>query len=171
MSAIEHSEARRIELLAALVACDGMPKIAARRLAEQGTDATWQELKALREEHAGTYQALAVEHARTTEEALVVEFRELARLGQRATRQYLEDLVERQEAGELTRDEERAMPQVIQAMQKVVQVSTDKLLSLTGRPTDGGSTDPLAAARWLIDAGVLKPVERPAIDGTAEEVS
>ena len=78
MSAIEHSEARRIELLAALVACDGMPKIAARRLAEQGTDATWQELKALREEHAGTYQALAVEHARTTEEALVVEFRELA---------------------------------------------------------------------------------------------
>src|SRR5690242_4267852 len=166
---VRYSDERRIELLSALVACDGMPKLAQRRLADQGVEVDWQELKRLKEQEQSMYQALAVERQRTTEEALAVEFRELARLGQRATRNYLEGLLEKQDAGTLDREEARALPQIIQALAKVQQVSTDKLLSLTGRPTDGGSSDPLAAAKELIQLGVLQPVQRPSIDSTAEE--
>ncbi len=169
-TAVVHSEAQRIELLSALVAADGRPKAAAVRLRDQGTEVTWMELKRLRQDHPATYQALAVEHARTTEEAMVVEYRELARLGQRATRNYLEDLVDAQEDGTLDQNQQRALPQIIQALAKVQQVSTDKLLSMTGRPTDGGNTDPLRAAKDLIEMGVLKPVERPTVESTAVEV-
>lgn len=168
-----YSEAQRVEILSALAACDGMPKVAARRLAAQGTQITWTEVRRLREEYAGTYQALAGEIGRAQEEALTIEYRELARLGQRATRNYLEDLLERQESGELDYNEQRALPQIIQALQKVNQVSTDKLLSLTGRPVDGGAVNPLEAAQWLVDNGILEPVARPAVepahDTTAEE--
>lgn len=166
-----YSEAQRVEILSALAACDGMPKVAAKRLAQQGTDIKWTEIRTLREEYGGTYQALAGEISRAAEEALTIEYRELARLGQRATRNYLEDLVEKQESGTLDYNEQKALPQIIQALSKVQQVSTDKLLSLTGRPTDGGSVNPLEAAQWLIDAGVLEPVKRPAIESTAEEVA
>lgn len=172
--ATTYSEAQRVEVLSALAASDGMPKVAAQRLAQQGTDIKWTEIRSLREEYAGTYQALAAEISRAAEEALTIEYRELARLGQRATRNYLEGLLERQDAGELDYNEQKALPQIIQALAKVQQVSTDKLLSLTGRPTDGGSVNPLEAAQWLIEAGVLQPVARPAIeahDTTAEEVS
>jgi hypothetical protein len=169
---ITYSESQRVEILSALAACDGMPKVAAKRLAQQGTDIEWTEIRTLREEHGGTYQALAAEIARAQEEALTIEYRELARLGQRATRNYLEGLLERQESGELDYNEQKALPQIIQALAKVQQVSTDKLLSLTGRPTDGGSGNPLEAMQWLIDAGVIQPVRRPTIeatDSTAEE--
>jgi hypothetical protein len=164
------SEPQRVEVLSALAACDGMPKRAAKRLQEQGVDIAWTEIRTMREQHAGTYQALASEISRAAEEALTLEYRELARMSQQVTRNYLADLLERQEDGTLTRDEQRALPQLVQAMQKVSQVSTDSLLKLTGRSVDGSSSDPLAAAKALIDMGVLEPVKRPvAIEGTAEE--
>jgi hypothetical protein len=171
-----YSESQRIEILSALAACDGMPKHAQKRLVEQGVDITWTEIRALREKHAGTYQALAAEISRASEEALTIEYRELARLGQRATRNYLEGLLDRQENGELDYNEQKALPQIIQALAKVQQVSTDKLLSLTGRPTDGGSGNTmLESVEFLVKIGVIEGVKRPAIepatDGTAEEVS
>jgi hypothetical protein len=165
-----YSEAQRVEILSALAAADGMPKVAAKRLAEQGTKVPWTEIRLLREAHTGTYQALAAEISRAAEEALTVEYRELARLAQKVTRNHLEHLADAQEAGTLDYADQKSMPQTIQAMAKIMQVSTDKLLSLTGRPTDGGNVNPLEAAQWLIDAGVLEPVRRPAIEGTAEEV-
>lgn len=165
-----YSESQRVEILSALAACDGMPKVAAKRLAQQGTDIPWTEIRRLREAHAGTYQALAAEISRAAEEALTLEFRELGRLAQKVTRNHLEHLVEGQESGTLDYSDQKSMPQTIQAMAKVMQVSTDKLLSLTGRPTDGSSQDPLKAAQWLIEAGILEPVQRPSIESTAEEV-
>jgi hypothetical protein len=168
----ELGEARLVEMLSALVACDGRPVHAQRRLKAQGVDVKWTELRDLREQHAAMYQALAVEHSRATEEALAVEYRELARLGQRATRNFIEGLLEYQETTpNSVLMEDKTVPQIIQALAKVQQVSTDKLLALTGRPTDGGSSDPLEAARKLVELGVLQPVQRPSIEGTAEEVS
>jgi hypothetical protein len=165
-----YSEAERVEILSALAACDGMPKVAAKRLKEQGTTIPWTEVRTLREKHAGTYQALAAEISRAQEEALTLEFRELGRLAQKVTRNHLEHLVEAQESGTLDYADQKSMPQTIQAMAKVMQVSTDKLLSLTGRPTDGGQVNMLEATQWLIEHGVLEPVKRPAIESTAEEV-
>jgi hypothetical protein len=164
-----YSEAQRVEILSALAAADGMPKVAAKRLKEQGSDVAWTDIRRLREAHAGTYQALAAEISRAAEEAMTIEYRELGRLAQKVTRNHLEHLAEAQESGTMDYADQKAMPQTIQAMAKIMQVSTDKLLSLTGRPTDGGNVNPLEAAQWLIDAGVLEPVKRPAIDSTAEE--
>jgi hypothetical protein len=174
--ATTYSEEQRIEVLSALAASDGMPKHAQKRLAEQGIDVDWTDIRALRDAHAGTYQALAAEITRAKEEALALENRELARLAQKATRNYLEDLIEAQEDGALDYNQQKALPQIIQALQKVNQVSTDKLLSLTGRPVDGGGGDTMMESlEFLQRIGVLKPVERPAIpadaDSTAEEVT
>jgi hypothetical protein len=161
-----------VEVLSALAATDGSVRLAVRRLHEQGrSDISAGQLTVLRERHAGMYQALAVERASAQEEAMAQEYRELVRLGQRATRTFLEDLNEKLEdpAG-LSYDMQRQLPQIIQAITKVQQVGTDKLLALTGRPTDGGSGDVMAGAELLVKLGVLKPVERPSIEGTAEEV-
>jgi hypothetical protein len=170
-----YSESQRVEILSALAACDGMPKHAAKRLVEQGLDITWTEVRALREQHTGTYQALAAEIGRTREEAITIAYRENTALAQRLTRNFLDDLLDRQEAGELSREEQRQMPQIVQAITKVQQVSTDKLLSLTGRPTDGGTGNTMLEAVELLERlGVVERVERPTlpahVDGSAEEV-
>lgn len=167
MTDLALSEERLIEALSAIIACDGSARMAAKRV-----DYAPDELKALRERHAGMYMALAAERARAQEEAIAQEFRELARLGQRATHTFLDKLNEDLENDTLDRDVQRQLPQLMQALAKIQQVSTDKLLSITGRPQDGGSGDPLAATRELIELGVLVPRERPAdIDSTAEEAS
>lgn len=172
-----YSEEQRIEILSALAACDGMPKHAEKRLVERGIDVTWTEIRTLRERYAGTYQALAAEVARAQEEAIQIAYRENTALAQKLTNNYLMTLLERQEDGELSREEERALPQIIQAMAKVQQVSTDKLLAMTGRPTDGnGGGGMLESVELLVRLGVIDPIERPTLapadaEGTAEEVS
>lgn len=164
------SEEQLIERLAALAASDGSPRLAIKRLAEQNVVVQRGELEILREQHAGMYMALSAERSRAQEEAIAQEFRELARLSQRASRVFLEDLNEKLESGDIDYEMRRHMPQTIQALAKIQQVSVDKLLSITGRPQDGGGGDPLAGAKILVDLGVLVPRERPsAIDGTAEE--
>lgn len=166
----ELSEAQLIERLSALVAADGSIIKATRRLREDGLEITRPELEKLRERHAGLYQALAAEMSRTQEEAMAQAFREQGRLAQRATTAFLDKLTADIEEGTLPDDIKRQLPQLMQALAKIEQVSADKLLSLTGRPADGGSGDPLAAAQVLIKLGVLKPVERPVVvDTTTEE--
>lgn len=170
------TEEQRIEVLAALAACDGMPKHAEKRLAQQGVTIHWTEIRAMREQYAGTYQALAAEIRHAAEEALTIAYRENTALAQKLTNNFLIDMLERQESEEgLTREELRAMPQTIQAITKVQQVSTDKLLSLTGRPTDGGGGNTMIEAVELLERfGVIERVARPttpAIEGSAEEVA
>jgi hypothetical protein len=166
----EISEARLIECLSALLACDGSIIKATERLREDGIEMEREELQKLRERHAGLYQALAAEVSRAQEETIAQEFRELARLGQRATHTFLDKLNADIEAGTLPYEIQRQLPQLMQALAKIQQVSVDKLLSITGRPQDGGSGDPLRAAKELMDLGILVPRDRPAdIDTTAEE--
>ena len=171
LPATTYSEEQRVEILGALAACDGMPKHAAKRLAEQGIDIPWADIRRLREQHAGTYQAMAAEITRAQEEALAIEMRELARLSQRVTRNHLEHIADAQEDGTLDHNDARSMPQLIQAAAKVMQVSTDKLLSLTGRPVDGSSgSSMLEAVDVLERLGVIERVQRPAIiEGTVVE--
>lgn len=166
------SEEQLIERLSALLACDGSFRLAQRRLQEDGIEIEVAELKRLRDRHPGMYQALAVERSRAQEEVIAQEFRELARLGQRASKVFLDDLLEGMENNTLPNDLRRQMPQLLQAIAKIQQVSVDKLLSITGRPQDGGNSDPLGAARELIELGILVPRERPAdTDTTAEEAT
>ncbi|HEU4975294.1 MAG TPA: hypothetical protein VFT50_09410 [Baekduia sp.] len=164
------SESQLIERLSALLACDGSVRMAVKRLAEDGIEVDVAELKRLRERHGGMYMALAAERSRAQEEAMAQEYREIARLTQRASKTFVADLQETLDSGQIPYELQRQLPQTMQALAKLMQVSTDKLLSITGRPQDGGTGDPLAAAKELIDMGVLVPRERPAaVDSTAEE--
>jgi len=168
------SEAQLIELLSALAACDGSTRLAVRRLSEAGVDINAGRLKLLRQQHGGMYLAIAQERSTAQEEAITQEFRELTVGAQRFTRAYLDDLAGRMEDDQLTDAEKRGLPQIIQATTKVMQVSTDKFLALTGRPTDGKIGDNSEAAATLVRLGVLVPRERPEIEesipGEAEEV-
>ena len=172
MTALATSEERRIELLAALAASDGSKRLAVKRLAAQGTTSTEAELETLRTGHAGAYQALAVERARGQEEAIAQEYRELTRVTQRVTRSFMDEIADQIDEGgidSLPPDLRRGLPQVVQAAAKVMQVSTDKLLSLTGRDQGGAAADPLAAVKTLMDMGVLTAQPRADVDSTAED--
>ena len=171
--AVTLSENQLIEHLSAVAACDGSVRLARRRLKETGTDISEKELRTLKQSHAGMYQALTSERARSQEEAIAQEFREIARLSQRVTKDFLEDLtdqIEQKGIEGMDYDLKRQLPQTVQALAKVQQVAVDKLLSITGRPQDGGSGDPMEAAAILVKLGVLRPVDRPElVEGTAEE--
>lgn len=172
-TAVTISEEHLIERLGAVAACDGSVRLARRRLKDAGVEISEKELRNLKQLHSGMYQALTAERARGQEEAIAQEFREIARLSQRVTKDFLEDLTDQIETKGIEGmdyDLKRQLPQTVQALAKVQQVAVDKLLSITGRPTDGGSGDPMEAAKILIQLGVLRPVERPAlVEGTAEE--
>lgn len=163
---VELSEARLVEVLSALAACDGSVRLAARRL--EGV--TEKQLKAIRAEHSGMYQAIAVERFAVQEEAIAQQLRENAAIAGRVSQAFLEKLEGELDKDELDYEMKRSLPQYMQAAAKLQQVSVDKLLSITGRPTDGGGGDVLAGVKTLMDLGVLTPKERPqSVDTTAEE--
>lgn len=159
------SEAALGERLAVLVACGGSARRAQKRLAAQGTKATIAELDLLREEHSGMYLAISSEMDRAQEEAIAQQFREMVLGANRVTAAYIDHLAEQIENGEMPKDIERT----VAALAKVSQVSTDKLLAITGRPVSGQGADPLESARQLVAMGLLVPVERPSIEATAVE--
>lgn len=171
--AVVASEESVVEQLSAVAACDGSVRLAKRRLKDAGVEVTEKELRTLKERHSGMYQAITAERARSQEEAIAQEFREIAKLSQKVTKEFLEDLtdqIEQKGIEGIDYDLKRQLPQTVQALAKVQQVSVDKLLSITGRPTDGGSGDPMEAAKVLVKLGVLRPVDRPEIiEGTVEE--
>jgi hypothetical protein len=158
-------EAKVGEFLAVLCAAGGSTRKAAKQLGERGEDVRPKELEALRDHHSGLYLAIAAEQTRAQEEAIAQEFREIVQGSNRLTRAFVDELAERVENGDIPRD----LPQVVQALAKVTQVSTDKLLALTGRPVNGQTNDPQLSAQKLMEMGVLV-AKHPPIDSTAEEV-
>lgn len=161
MSEIAVSEPQRLERLSALVACDGSARRAVKRLKDQGVEATVKELETLREQHSGAYMTIASERARAQEEALAQGFRESASTATRVTTRLLEKIDEELDSGHLSSETQRMLPQIMQGAAKVSQVSTDKLLALTGRPVNGETRDPMESARELIRMGVLVPSKEP----------
>lgn len=171
--AVQLSEEQVHERLAALVACDGSLRQAKKRLALAGVDVEERELREVRMEHAGLYQAMAVETAGAQEEAIAQNYRELTLGAQRVTVAFVQDLADKiDEKGMdgLPDDLRRQLPQTVQALAKLMQTSTDKLLAVTGRPQDGGGGDVEKAADLLRSLGVLKTIERPTIDLPPEAV-
>lgn len=160
------SEAKVGEFLGVLCAAGGSTRKAAKQLVERGETIRPKDLEALRDEHSGLYLAIAAEQTRAQEEAIAQEFREIVQGSNRLTRAFVDELAERVENGDIPRD----LPQVVQALAKVTQVSTDKLLALTGRPVNGQTNDPQLSAQKLIEMGVLVPKHAGALDTTAEEV-
>ena len=159
------SEAELTERLAVLVGAGGSPRRAQKLLGDKGITVTQKEMQALRDEHSGMYLALAAEIDRAQEEAIAQQFRELVVGANRVTAAYIDHLAEQIEEGEMPKDIERT----VGALAKVAQVSTDKLLAITGRPVSGQGADPLESARQLVAMGLLVPVERPSVEATVVE--
>lgn len=159
------SEAELTERLAVLVGAGGSPRRAQKLLGDKGITVTQKEMQSLRDEHSGMYLALAAEIDRAQEEAIAQQFRELVVGANRVTAAYIDHLAEQIEDGEMPKDIERT----VGALAKVAQVSTDKLLAITGRPVSGQGADPLESARQLVAMGLLVPVERPSVEATVVE--
>lgn len=159
------TNAEIIERLLPMVANGGSSRKAAKILEERGIQISETRLRHLRDKHSDIYQALAAEKAMAVEEAIAQEYREIIVAGQKVTRDSIAVLQDQLDAGTLEQPEK-----VVAVMAKTLQVASDKLLSITGRPVSGVSIDPSEAAKELIKLGVLKPIERPVIEGTAEDV-
>jgi hypothetical protein len=159
------SEAELTERLAVLVAAGGSPRVAAKRLKTQGVTVKAAELQQLRDDHSAMYMALAAEIDRAQEEAIAQQFRELVINTNRVTAAYIDQLAGDIENGVMPKDIERT----VAALAKVAQVSTDKLLAITGRPVSGQGADPLESARQLVAMGLLVPVERPSVEAQVIE--
>lgn len=167
MTDIVLAEAEITERLAVLVSAGGSPRRAQKHLAERGITVKQADLVELRDQHSAMYLALAAEMDRAQEEAIAQQFRENVIGANRVTAAFIDKLEEQVEKGQMPRDIERT----VAALAKVAQVSTDKLLAITGRPVSGAGADPLESARALVQMGLLVPVERPSVDSTAEEES
>lgn len=117
--------------LMAMVAWAGKASDAARSLEDQGLSIPTGTLRSwIQTTHADQYQELRSKYASKLEEALVRDMREVAIRATRAQQKAVEEAEKRLDRGADTDPARTAA-----ALSKVTQVSTDKLLSLTGRPT------------------------------------
>lgn len=163
----QHSDAELATLLNALAAAAGNPKQAARRLAERGVETTGAELAVLKEQHTGLYMALADDHAKAVEDGIAQGYREIVSSAQRVTLGYVRNLEGEMDDGHFPKDIDRA----VQSLAKVLQVSTDKLLAVTGRPVSGQvGLDPTDSVRELVRLGVAKLTERSP-EAEAEDIT
>jgi hypothetical protein len=141
--------------LNALLAFGGSPSAASKALEEtygltvpMGTLRTWRDTT-----HADTYSALQNQHGPAIEQAMVREVRDLARAAALAERLAIEKVTL-----ELEKEHSRLDPaQAALSMSKVKDTNVNKLLALTGRPsqiTEHRSANELLRA--LEARGVLK---------------
>lgn len=162
------SDAELATLLNALAAAAGNSKQAARRLGERGIETESAELDVLRDQHTNLYMALADDHAKAIEDGIAQGYREIVASAQRVTLGYVRSL-------EADLDDNKPLPKdidrAVQSLSKVLQVSTDKLLAVTGRPVSGQvGLDPMDALNTLERLGIAKRTERPP-DADAEDIT
>lgn len=149
--------------LMAMIAWAGNASAASRQLAREGT---WQISAAVltqwRTLHGARYDQLREKYAGQMEANLAHEFRDVARLAVEVERLALEKTVAGLVSGE-ERDPSRAAANAA----RVAQSSTDKLLSITGRPTQITETRGLQEIlRSLAAKGVLQLPEVTDADST-----
>lgn len=140
----------------ALVAWAGSPTNAARHLKSSGKlDVSSSTLASWKQTHALRYDELREKYSAQMEEALSHEFREAAMQAVQLEKLAMEKATALLEAGK-DNDPSRSAANAA----RVAQSSTDKLLSLTGRPTqivEQRNTEEII--RSLVSKGVLKVPE------------
>jgi len=116
--------------LVAMVAWAGRPTDAARTLKEEGLDVPTSTLRSwVDTTHRDQYEELRGKYADKMEAVLVNTYREVALRATMVQRKAVEEAEKRLDRGADTDPARTAA-----ALSKVSQVSTDKLMSLTGRP-------------------------------------
>lgn len=159
----QYSDAELIERLTPLASANGSLRGAKTALKKKGILISEQELLRIKDENSGLYVALANDYASALEERLAQEYRESALAATRLARGLVDGMQERLEEEGLPEAPEKALTAAV----KLMQTSTDKLLTITGRPVGGQSIDPHEAARELVRLGVYKIADA---ETTAEEI-
>lgn len=146
--------------LMALVAWAGSPTRAARYLKETGKlDVSDSTLRNWKQVHAIRYTELREKYKDQLEEQLTQELRDVAIIATNAARLAVEKATDALESGE-ERDPARAAAN----LSKVAATSTDKVLSLTGRPTQITQTrNAEEIIRSLVQLGVIQVPDAPAL--------
>lgn len=145
-------------ILVALAAWGGQINPASKYLkAEKGIAISPATLKDWKTRYGERYDRLREQNSASAEGTLAHEMREVALLAVGAERLAVEKTVERLESGEET-DTARAAAN----LSRVAQSSVDKLMSLTGRPTQITETrDAFEIMRKLVQMGVLQAPDEP----------
>lgn len=163
-----HDE-KTVELaLGCIVACAGSTTDARKLLLAKDVDIADSTLRNWRDNvHAERYAELASEHGKTLEEAIVREIRELAARATVVQRKALELAEERIDDKKVTAPEAARMAK---DLAHVTGQNVDKLLTLTGRPTEIVEERTVAEiAAGPILSKVLKRVpnldEQPQLEG------
>jgi hypothetical protein len=167
MTAVEQYPMEKvIEALTVVVECRGNILEASRR-----TEIGYSTLRGWAQEtYSDRYQEIEQRFGQEIEQQIVMEARDTAHLAARAVRTGVEKTLEEIQNGEL---KGRELAQATYALAKIMGTNVDKVLALTGRPTNpgrGGVTDAIGLLRELESMGALKVANQaPAIPSTVEE--
>jgi hypothetical protein len=152
------------KVLLALVESSGMAEEAYVRLTEQGIDLPAESLTEIKLAHPERYRQLDDQYGRKLETEIILRARQNALRATEIEATLMEDMLN---AGE------REKPQALRAIADVKAKSVDKVLALTGRPTDGkggGEADMGQLLKALVDRGVFNvaPPEPKRVDAEAQ---
>jgi hypothetical protein len=158
---------RVIEALTVVVECRGNMAEASRR-----TDLPYHLLRNWTQEtYADRYQEIEQRFGQEIEQQIVMEARHTAHQAAQAVRIGVEKTLDEIQTGEL---KGRELAQATYALAKIMGTNVDKVLALTGRPTNpgrGGTPEALGILRELEAMGAIQVVNQaaPALPGSAED--
>jgi hypothetical protein len=123
------------------------------------------------ETYADRYRQIEERYGQEIEQQIVMEARQTAQLAAQATRRGVEKTLKDIESGHLRG---RELAQATYALAKIMGTNVDKVLTLTGRPTNPGKgsvQDALGIVRELEASGLIKVTNQaqPAIEGKADD--
>ncbi len=156
-----------VEALTTLVNCRGnLTRAAEQTGIHANTLSTWSQ-----ERYPERYMEIEDRFGREIEQQIVMEARDIALKAGQAERVGIEKVMEEIENGSLTG---RELAQATYALSKIKSTNVDKVLALTGRPTNpqgkGSVTDALAVVRELQSSGLLQVVnEAESVPGTVQD--
>lgn len=165
MSKTDYSPEQITQALMAMVACGGDARLAAEELIDDEFQVPVATLRRWKSEtHADRYMRLEEKYGAELEEITIGKLRKNADRAAEVEAGLLEEMTAEKVAPEMR-------PQALRAVADVKAKSVDKLLALTGRPSDGKtSTDTAALIRSLASKGLVKlNVNLDVVEGTAEE--
>lgn len=136
------------KVLLAIIASNGSPEDAYVKLTEEGLDLPIESLTEIKLSHPERYRQLDEQYGRNLELEIILRARQNALRASEIEAQLMEDM---------TSVGDREKPQALRAIADVKAKSVDKVLALTGRPTDGkrAESDMGQLLKVLVDRGVF----------------
>lgn len=162
-----YTDADRVKAFSALLRHAGDARKAVVDIRADGIDVTADTLIEWRDKtHSALYVTLAEEQGRAHEEMIAANLRTNALRATLLERELLDKIAEELPHAKIG-DASKAMDAIVKSR----STGVDRVLSLTGRPVNGQSSDPQAIEKELLRLGVLKRRAPQVVEGSAEDVT